>query len=656
MRFTQSIRFQLLFWILLVCFITSIGQSAVSYTTGKAILDQQIQGECQKLAKSAGNEIDRWVEGCYKELESISKLDAVRNLDDARISSTLEQVMSDEKDNLYVIWPNGTLRSNIGLHDFTLEDRDYFQAAIAGNPSVGTPVLSKATGNLTVPVAVPIYRNNQVVGVMASTIVAEKLVEVVNQVKVGQTGYAYMIDQTGTFVAYPDKQYILKEKLVDQGETFQSPAAKMMAMESGVTTCNLDGVDKYLAYAPVKSTGWSLGVTVPVKEVNEPLMKMLQGTIITSLLTMLLLLIIIWFISGKLTRPFKEMTEVTTRLAQGDLSKNISSNNKTELGLLMNSLGTMSDSLKTVFEQIVNGSQNLARAAENLLETAENTGRASEQVSASAEEVARAAASQAEDAQRTSELAHQVGLAMQNVGENTEKISKQSVNFQGIVKKVTQLMLQQKDTMDYTVENTGNVSGVIQDLSDKTRQIGEIITVITNIADQTNILALNAAIEAARAGDAGKGFAVVAEEVRKLAEETGAATLNIGRIIAEVQGQVERVVSEVHQVEKLVVEQGQSLGESIAAFKEIESGSGEIDNSIQDISATFEELVASADEIIQAIGNISAVTEESAASAEEVTAVSQSQLTAVNNIVSISKELDKLAKQLRRITEHFKLV
>lgn len=656
MKFTHSVRFRLLMWVLITCFLASIGQGAVSYFKSKAILNQQILYQCEEVAVSAGNEINQWVEGRYNELETISKLDAVNNLDSARIAATLAPLTSDEKENLYIIYPDGSVIGDTGTQEgLNVSDRDYFKAAISGKANVGTPVFSRATGNLAMPVAVPIYRDNQVVGVMAATIKAEKLVEIVGRIKVGQSGYAYMIDKTGTFVAYPDKQYILKKKLADLGDSLKNPATKMMAMEGGVTTYELDGVDKYMAYHPVESTGWSLAVTVPIKEVNEPLRKMLQGTIMASLLTILLLLIVIWYISGKLTQPFKKMTEITTRLAKGDLSKSIASNDRSEIGILVNSLGEMNESLKIVVGQIIKGSQRLAGVANNLLVTAENTGKASEQVSVSAEEMARAASSQAEDAQRTSELAHQVGVAMQNVGNNTERISEKSVSFQAIVKKVTRLMLQQKDNMDNTVENTNNVSVVINDLSEKTRQIGEIITVITNIADQTNLLALNAAIEAARAGEAGRGFAVVAEEVRKLAEETGSATLNIGAIINEVLGQVQRVVNEVNCVEKLVVEQGKSLAESIAEFREIESGSVEIDNLIQDLSATFEELLASADEIIQSIGNISAVTEQSAASAEEVTAVSQNQLAAVNNIVSISKEMDNLARQLKEITEHFKL-
>lgn len=654
MRFTQSLRFRLLLWVLFFCFLASLGQSLVSYMSGEQILTGQIQGECQALAESTGGEIDEWFAGNFKNLATIASLSSVKGMDKAQILQILRETMSSEYDNLYVMWPDGSAITNDG-QDLDLSEREYFQKAIKGEANIGSVIISKGTGNMVVPTVTPIYRDSQVVGVMGGTLKVDKLVELVNEVKMGETGYAFMIDGDGIFVAHPNKEYILEKKLSELGDELFSISSKMAAMESGVEQYQFEGIDKYMAYAPVDLPGWSLAVTVPVDEVTQPLSEMLEKIIMVTIVTLLVLIGLMWLITGKFTKPIMEMTGITSRLSQRDLTQNISSSDKSEIGVLMNSLGEMNRSLQEIMGQMAGSSENLAGVSGKLLETAEQTGEASEQVSHSAEEVARAAAAQAEDAGKTSTLAQQAGVAMQNIGENTEKISQQSINFKTIVDKVMDILQQQKSKMDFTVESTGNVSEVIKELSDKTQEIGEIITVITSIAEQTNLLALNAAIEAARAGEAGKGFAVVAEEVRKLAEETGSATLNISSIITEVQKQVEKAVGEVNKVGGLVEEQGASLDEGVAAFKEIETGAGEIDNSIQDMSATFEEVLASVDEIIQAIENISAVTEESAASAEEVTAVTQNQLAAVQSIVGISKELGALSRELKDITDTFKI-
>lgn len=656
MRFTQSLRFKLLVWILIACFIALTGQSVVSYFSSRNIVDAQIKEQCQRQAASTGSEIDSWIKGYYNQFEAIAKVEQIMNMDATAIPGVMSRYISSEQENFFVIWPDGTpLGAGGEKRDFKLNDRDYFKAAMAGKSNVGSPVLSKVTGNVVLPIAVPIYKDQKVVGVVAATIKADKLADMVQSVKVGQTGYATITDQSGVFVCHPDKEYILKKSLKDLGASFSGIAEKVQNKEPGITTISIDGVDKIVAHTPISLTGWSVSVSVPQKEVNQPLNKMLMNTILVSFFTLLALTALLWFISGKLTRPFAEMTNITLRLSQGDLTQTIESQDTSEVGVLANSLGEMNESLKQSFKRIADSANILSNASRDLTSSAEQTGRASAQVSASAEEVAKAAVSQAQDAGRTSELVHQVGYAMQSVGESTEKISQESVNFKMIVEKVTELIRRQRDDMVLTVERTSNVSAVINDLDSKTQQIGEIITVIADIANQTNLLALNAAIEAARAGELGRGFAVVAEEVKKLAEGTNQATMRIASIIGEVQDQVRQVVEEVNQVDIMIKEQGRSLDDNIAAFGELAKGAVEIDNSIQDVSATFEELLASVDEIIQAIENISAITEESAAAAEQVTAVTQNQLAAVQNIVDTSRDLDNMAQQLKEITDGFKI-
>lgn len=655
MKFTQSLRFNLLVWILGAFFLASIGQSVVSYWTGKEILLGEIQESCTQTAAATSGEIDAWIEGKFNELNTLAKLPEVKNMQRARLPALLSSLMSADHDNLYVAWPDGSVVADTGPQDFKVDEHDYFKLAMAGKANIDTPLVSMATDKLIAPIAVPIYRGDEIVGVMGANIKAEKLIEIINKVKVGETGFAFMINQDTTNVAHPKEDYVLQHRLADDLVGMEAEIKRMTDLERGIAKYEYGGEAKYMAYNPVELAGWSLAVNVPVSEVTEPLDRMLNNLILLTIVILVLLSMVVWVVSGRLTKPILNMVDITTRLSQRDLTQDFESKNRSEIGLLMNSLRDMNDNLNTVLGQMADSSKSLSSVSADLMQTARQTGQASEQVSASSQEVARAATAEAEDAQRTSELVQQVGMAMQNVGSTAEAISSQSNNFKNIVGRVTGLMLRQKDEMDLTVNSTVNVAGVIEQLNKKTQEIGKIINVINGIAGQTNLLALNAAIEAARAGEAGRGFAVVAEEVRKLAEESGSATLNIAAIINEVQDEVERVVAEVDKVEKQVREQGVSLEAGVDSFREIELGAAEIDNAIQDISATFEELLASADEMSQAIENISAATEESAASAEEVTAISQNQLAAVQNIVTVSQELEELAAELKKVTDTFKL-
>ncbi|NLW90778.1 MAG: hypothetical protein GXY34_04150 [Syntrophomonadaceae bacterium] len=410
-----------------------------------------------------------------------------------------------------------------------------------------------------------------------------------------------------------------------------------------------------MAFAPVEHAGWLLAVTVPSNEVTGPARAMLEKLFILVLVIIAVSIVIVYRLTAMLSNPLKVAVEAIDHVANRDLTHKVDNTYTSEFGIMMNSVGRMTTNWQEVVSELTADAAELNELSGQFKDSAKQTGLASEQVSASADEIARAAQAQAEDAGKTALLTQQVVQAMQNMGHDTENISKESLNFKLVVERVTDLMTAQNAKMDNTRQSTERVSLVMDDLNQRTIEIGEIITLINSIAEQTNLLALNAAIEAARAGEQGRGFAVVAEEVRKLAEESSNATQNISSIIGEIQYQVEKAVNEARSVGTLVNEQGQSLVESISAFKELENGAKEIDNSIQNMSATFEEILASSDEISRAVENISAVTEESAASAEEATAMTQNQLASVQEIVDMVTGLEAISNKLKNITDSFTL-
>ena len=107
-------------------------------------------------------------------------------------------------------------------------------------------------------------------GVLGATIKAEKITDITSQVKVGETGYAYLINKESTFVAHPNKDFILQKKLSDDAEGMGDVISRMAALETGIAEYKFDGIAKYMAYHPVELAGWSLAVTVPVSEVTQP--------------------------------------------------------------------------------------------------------------------------------------------------------------------------------------------------------------------------------------------------------------------------------------------------------------------------------------------------------------------------------------------------
>lgn len=650
MKFWQSIRFRLVVWTVVVFMVAAVGQNLAAYFISSSILTDEVKQECQQVAEASSSEINLFFQSRLEQMETIGRVGAITQMDSKQAASELSDVMSEYYENLILIWPDGTGITNQGK-TLNLSDRDYFQAALKGERVVKAPLESRITGNTVVPLAVPVYRGHKLVGVLAATLKNDVTEELVNKIKVGESGYALLADRNGLCLVHPDKKQVMKLNIFELGGR---AAAQFMAdMKSGITEYRYNGSDKYMAYAPVQTAGWLLGVTVPVAEINQPVKNMFNKLTLLVILVLIIATTVIFFFSQAFVNPIKYMLAIIKRLADKDLTQEINTDWKSEYGAMVEAFAEMNDSWKQVVGELAADANLIAEISADLRSNAEQTGNASEQVNAGASEVARAASAQAEDAQKATELSQQVVVAMQNLGRETEKILNESINFKVVVDKVTDLMVSQNHKMEKTQQSTERVSQVMNDLNQRTIEIGEIVTLISSIAEQTNLLALNAAIEAARAGESGRGFAVVAEEVRKLAEESSNATQNISPIINDIQNQVERAVEEANSVGHLVKEQGKSLLESANAFKEIEQGANHIDNSIQDMSATFEEILASTDEIGRAVENISAGTQESAASAEEATAMTQNQLASVHHIIELTRNLEKVSNQLNEVTKTF---
>ncbi|MCD9024538.1 methyl-accepting chemotaxis protein [Cohnella silvisoli] len=319
-------------------------------------------------------------------------------------------------------------------------------------------------------------------------------------------------------------------------------------------------------------------------------------TIIILVAAVILSILFGYFISQVIAKPLSRVVALVSKVADGDLRETVNIQTKDEIGLLGKAIDTMVLNLRQIVGNILSNSQSLAAA--------------SQQISASSEEIASGNANQADAAQTISELFKELSSAIHSVAQNTELASELSDSTMQVAKDGGEVIRSSMDSMNA-------VSGKMSRLEDDSQKIGDIIEVIEDIADQTNLLALNAAIEAARAGEQGRGFAVVADEVRKLAERSSEATKQITGIIKGMQENTKQSVSAVQESAAF----SQKTGE---AFKHIASMVNDAGHKVTEIAAASEEQAAQASTVQEAVENISAATEEAAAASQETAATAQS--------------------------------
>lgn len=546
-----------------------------------------------------------------------------------------------------------------------LSERDYFKEAMSGKTVVSDILVSKIDGSLIIIYASPIRYNSNITGVVVAVKDAGTFSDIVSDITVGESGYAYVINSKGNIVADRDIQKVVDgvnlleiESDTENLDEYKSVVSKMTKKETNSELYSVGKKQNMISYCPVEDTDWTIAIEAPIEEVLKELKAMKSSIIIVQGVVLVLSIMLIYFFGSLLTKPLTIMKDYANRMADSDFTNDISEeliDRKDEMGQLASSFNDMTGNFRKLILEIKHSANTVASSAEELSEMTKQSSYSSEEVSRVIEEMAKGAMNQAKDTEDGYDKANRLGEIIETEIDHIRELNKASEEVVSVIDEGLGVINNLTDKTNESGKAIKDIFEIIVKTNESSEKIGNASTVIASIAEQTNLLALNAAIEAARAGEHGKGFAVVADEIRKLAEQSTLSTKEIDNIVSELVDNSNKAVKTMESASRIVDSQIESVsvtGDKYGSISESMEKSQRVIRILNNSSKTLSDKKV---EILDVIQNLSAIAQENAASTEEASASTEQQSSNMENMATTSEELATVAQELMDSVSRFKI-
>lgn len=542
---------------------------------------------------------------------------------------------------------------------FNYPSQEWYKVGESTNESAifTDPYLDTNLNALMATATAPFYdAESQMQGVVTGDIDLKTLQEYIENLKVGSTGWALLMDSKGNYLATPDKGKVMTTQIQnDDNPSLAQIGSILLKGKSGKAIFEDSHGDNHIYYKKIPLNNWVIALVIPNEELSAPLKSLLNTLSIISIISVVVIVVIILIYSRYITRNIKSVNELSIAMANGDFSQSIEVNSHDEFKQMANNMNMMLQKLRMMFTHLADSTNQVAAASQQLTANANQSAKSTESVVSAIHEISAGAENQVVSVEESTRALEEVAIGMQRIAESTATVSETTADVSeraGLGNEVVQSAVEQMKLIHSAVNDS---SSALTRLVGHSDEIGKIIEVITAITNQTNLLALNAAIEAARAGESGKGFAVVANEVRKLAEQSKSSADQIATLILEMQKETTQTATLMKKGAEEVEKGNVVITKAGEIFKDIVNNIGSVNSQLLEVSAASEETSASSEEITATSQQLLTIARGTLTSTTQVSTTSNEQLESVEDISLAAEGLSKLAQELQELSSQFKI-
>ncbi len=505
-----------------------------------------------------------------------------------------------------------------------LSDREYYKEIIENKKDVYTsrnPFVSKVSGKGVIFQAVPVKWHGQLVGLLATVIDLKAFgqVAVLNNT-VGETGYPYVMDEKGLVIIHTSDEslYInIAEEIPFLKTVIDNPE------EVQAGSYEFNGVRRAGSFVRIPRNGWVVGIAISYSEIFASFGRLRNVVFSIDLIVILLIVLVLFFyIKLKIIRSIKAIEIIMGTAAEGNLIERSRVKGRDEMASMSGYFNTLLDSLTSFFRKLSKNltdlegvglslSSQTEETAAAVYEIQTNVNNSLVQIQKQEESVSSTVTAIEEITQNIQSLDNTVGLQEEKIEQGSSAVEEMVAQIKAVsssTEEAERLMGILDNSSRTGRDNIQKVSDMVNDISDKSRELEQANALIAGIAAQTNLLAMNAAIEAAHAGDAGKGFAVVADEIRKLAEQSTEQSSQVKQTITNINNSIQEVVIDSES--------------STRSFEDILGNVEKVSRITNEIKRSMEEQVAGSsqvlDSLLEAVSSLSQISSEVAMAIQEI--------------------------------------